>query len=71
MLRPKWLKYAKDLSQKHRSYRKFYHAMNSDSTISTYSYSLKRFMDYLVSVKEIRFKRNLELATRLYPEDLE
>jgi len=53
MLSLKWMKYAKDLSQKHRSYRKFYHAMNTDSTISTYAYSLKKFMDYLVSIKEI------------------
>ena len=27
--------------------------MNTDSTISTYSYSLKKFMDYLVLIKEI------------------
>ena len=47
------MKYAKDSSEQYRSYRKFYYAMNTDSTISTYAYSLKKFMDYLVSVKEI------------------
>lgn len=47
------MKYAKNLSQKHRSYRKFYHAMNTNSTISTYAYSLNKFMNYLVLVKEI------------------
>lgn len=47
------MKYAKDLSKQCRSYRKFYYAMSTDSTISTYAYSLKKFMDYLVSVKEV------------------
>ncbi len=27
--------------------------MSTDSTISTYAYSLKKFMNYLVSIKEI------------------
>ena len=53
MLRPKWINYAEDLATKHRSYRKFFHAMNSDSTISTYSYSMKRFMSFLVSQRDL------------------
>ena len=53
MLSPKWMKYAKDTSQKYRSYKKFYHAMNANATISTYAYSLNKFMNYLVLIKEI------------------
>ncbi len=53
MLQLKWLNRAKKLSEQHRSYRILYHAMNSDSTICMYTHSLNRFMNHLVSIKEL------------------
>ncbi|MDH3339969.1 MAG: hypothetical protein OEL84_01645 [Nitrosopumilus sp.] len=53
MLSKKWITFAQDLSKESRSYRKFFHAMKTDSTISLYAYSMKRFMDFLHSEKYV------------------
>ena len=49
MLSKKWLKIAKDSASKSMGYKKFYNAMNTESTICTYSYCMVKFMEFLKS----------------------
>jgi len=53
MLRKKWLKYASDMSQKQKSYERFYNAIKTDATICNYSYCMERFMKFLKSKDHI------------------
>ena len=46
--------YAENLCKVSKPYRRFYNAMKTDSTRSAYSYTMKRFMDFLVEYQEIK-----------------
>ena len=49
-----WLKTASDLSDKHRSYRKFYNGIGTRNTvIINYSYGMSKFMNFLVDLHYI------------------
>lgn len=60
LLRKKWMDYAEKLCTVSKPYRRFYNAIKSDSTRSTYSYNMKRFMDFLVESKEIKTNRDYD-----------
>jgi len=49
MFREKSLKMANEYARKSKAYRKFYNAMNTNSTISGYAYVMVRFMKFLKS----------------------
>ncbi len=53
MLSKKWIVFARELAQESRSYKKFFHAMKTDSAISLYAYSMKRFMEFLHNEKYV------------------
>ena len=42
------------MSKKSKAYRKFNNALKTQSTKSTYSYNMKRFMKFLVGINEIK-----------------
>jgi len=61
VLRKSWIRYAEEHSKTSKAYRKFYNAMKTDSTISAYSYNMKRFMDFLILYKEIKTNEDYDL----------
>jgi len=54
MIRKKWLEYAEEQSKISKAYAKFYNSMQTDATRSSYSYNMKRFMDFLVRYQIIK-----------------
>jgi len=54
LLRQTWIDYADEMSGKSKAYRKFSNALKTQSTKSTYSYNMKRFMKFLVGINEIK-----------------
>ncbi len=61
MLSKVWKKYGEEHASKSKAYSRFYNAMKTDSTVSTYTYNMKRFMDFLTSHKEIKTNQDYDL----------
>ena len=70
MLRKSWMKYAEVHSKTSKAYRKFYNAMKTDSTISAYSYNMKRFMDFLTSYEEVKTNEDYDLLLEFDSEKI-
>ena len=51
MLSFKWVRYAEEMATHSRSFRRFNNAIQTDATRSNYSYSINRFMRFLVENK--------------------
>ena len=64
------MKYAEDHSKTSKAYRKFYNAMKTDSTISAYSYNMKRFMDFLTSYEEVKTNEDYDLLLEFDSEKI-
>ncbi len=66
-----WLQTASDLSDKHRSYRKFYNGIGTrDSVIINYSYNMNRFMEFLVKMKYIKNPYDFEKLAVFEPKQV-
>lgn len=70
MLRNRWIEYAKEHADTSKAYRRFFNAMKTDSTISTYSYNMRRFMDFLVVSKEVKTNEDYDLLLKFDAEKI-
>ena len=60
MLSKKLNKISENLAKEFKSYRKFFNAMKTDSTISIYAYSMKKFMGFLKDEQHIIDQNNYD-----------
>ncbi len=60
MIEGKWLRIARELTNESKSYRRFFNAMKTDSTITSYAYSMNRFMNFLKEEKYIKDTENYD-----------
>lgn len=66
-----WLKTAEELSDKYRSYRKFYNGIGTrDSVIINYSYSMNKFMDFLTKMKYVKNASEFEKLISFEPKQV-
>jgi len=66
-----WLKTASKLSDDHRSYRKFYNGCGTrESTIISYSYSMSKFMDFLIDKKYIKNLDEFDKLAKFESDDV-
>jgi hypothetical protein len=63
MLSKVWAKYGEEHASNSKAYSRFYNAMKTDSTVSTYTYNMKRFMDFLTANQEIKINQHNTFGT--------
>ena len=67
----KWLQIASDLSDKHRSYRKFYNGIGTrESVIINYSYGMNKFMSFLAKRDYIKTQFDFEILAAFEPKQV-
>lgn len=64
-----WLITAKNMSKNNKAYRKFYNGIGTRvAVIISYSYSMSKFMDFLVESKYIKSKDDFDKLARMPPK---
>lgn len=66
-----WLKTASNLSDNYRSYRKFYNGCGTrDAVIISYSYSMSKFMQFLVNSQYIKKESDFDIISKKEPKEI-
>jgi len=66
-----WLKTAEDLSEKYRSYRKFYNGCGTrEAVIISYSYGMSKFMKFLTNRDYITAEDNFDKLAKLDSKEI-